>query len=496
MNLEIFERAGQKADAWSSLSLQDRSKVIAKMRKNIARRQVEISETIAIETGKPVTEVLNQEVTATLEMLSYFEKKYPRWLGERRFRYWRPGFWTKSNAIVFEPLGKIAVIGPSNFPFSLPLMAACSSLLCGNTAILKPSEHCPKTADIISSLIQESGLADGVWEIVRGGPEVTREVIAQPAVRKVIFIGSYKAGREVAEICGRYFKPCLLELGGWNAAIVCEDADLPWAAKGIAWSAFSAAGRSCVGTKQVFVPGSIIQRFIPLLFQEMKAIRLSVALDPSAEMAHQDPQKNLAKLKELVQDAMNKGATVWTQKGKAQDFSSLSLDGPILLIELSPVMPSAWISEEIQSPVLCVREAESVDQAAVEANACLSGLGASVWSRDLKKAKAIARRLKAGLVWINDSSVGLPQFPWGGINKSGWGRLFSELGVSELVCPKVISSEKRQGGRPKFWWFPYSKEKQEAFLALNDLLYGQKRVRKIFPLIAASTKNFLRARRH
>jgi acyl-CoA reductase-like NAD-dependent aldehyde dehydrogenase len=347
----------------------------------------------------------------------------------------------------------------------------------------------------MSSLIQESGLADGLFEIVRGGPEIGRDVIAQPEVRKVIFFGSFESGGKVAEICGRHFKPCLLELGGGSAAIVCEEADLSWTAKGIAWSAFSAAGRSCVGTKQVFVHSSIKKMFVSLLLEEMKALRLGEALDPAVEMASSTPSKSLAKLKEIVLDALNKDAQVWTQRGRVNDVSSSALDGPIVLLNLAPEMRAAWPGEEIEAPVLCIREVASVDQAIDEANAYLSGLGASVWSNNLRKARAIARRIKAGLIWVNDSSVGLPQFPWGGMNRSGWGRLFSEVGLTELASVKVISTEKRPGGRRKFWWFPYSREKHSAFLALNELLYGRRRAKKIFSLIASLIKNFLQTRR-
>jgi len=192
---------------------------------------------------------------------------------------------------------------------------------------------------------------------------------------------------------------------------------------------------------------------------------------------------------------MNKGAEVWTQQGEVRDFSALSLDGPLLLLNVDASMQVASPGEDISAPLVCVRETTSVDQALQEANVYLSGLGASVWSKDLRKAKAIARRLKVGLVWINDSSVGLPQFPWGGTNQSGWGRLFSELALTELTCLKVISAERQRGASRKFWWFPYSKEKHETFLALNALLYGQRNAKKIFSLIISFGKNFLRARR-
>jgi acyl-CoA reductase-like NAD-dependent aldehyde dehydrogenase len=284
MNADVFARAEKSAEAWAKVSPAERGRVLARLRRNIVRRQEEIMRTVAAETGKPVTEVAGQEVTAALEMLRFFEKKYPRWLKERKFRYLRPGFWTKANVIVFEPLGLLAVIGPSNFPFSLPLLASCTGLMCGNAIILKPSERCPGTASILRSLVRESGFPEGVFTTVEGGPEAAREVAAHPAVRKVILLGSYETGREIAEICGRHFKPCILELGGESAAIVCPEADLAWAARGIAWSAFAAAGRSCVGTKQVFVHASVSRRFVSLLQEETGAIRPGDIFDPSADV--------------------------------------------------------------------------------------------------------------------------------------------------------------------------------------------------------------------
>jgi hypothetical protein len=132
---------------------------------------------------------------------------------------------------------------------------------------------------------------------------------------------------------------------------------------------------------------------------------------------------------------------------------------------------------EWDSPILCLREVESIDQAVEEANRSSFGLGASVWSRDLRRAQEIARRLQAGIVWINDSSVGLPGFPWGGTKHSGWGRLLSREALTELTNLKVISRDRRLTSSRKFWWFPYSKAKYEILLSLNEFLYGRRKGR-------------------
>jgi acyl-CoA reductase-like NAD-dependent aldehyde dehydrogenase len=449
MRQGVFVRAENSAEAWGRLSPSQRGRFLARLRGNIVWRQEEIIRTVASESGKPVTEVAGQEVTAALETLRYFEKKYPSRLKERKFRCLRPGFWTKSNIIVFEPLGLIAVIGPSNFPFSLPLLASCAGLMCGNAVILKPSERCPKTSSLMRSLFSESGFPESAFTLVEGGPETARKVAANPSVRKVIVIGSYETGREMAEICGRHFKPCILELGGECAAIVCPDADLAWAARGLAWSAFSAAGRSCVGTKHVLVHTSVGGRLASLLKQETRVIRAGDILDPSADVdAGWPPELRFA--------------------GR--------LGAP----------PAA--GGEAPGPVLLVREVGSIDQAVEAANSLAFGLGASVWSRDLDSAAAIARKLNVGMVWINDAGIGLPQFPWGGTKRSGWGRLFGELALTELIHLKVISSDRPLFSSRKFWWFPYSRQKTEILTSLNSFLYGKKTARRLIRLARAGMR--------
>ncbi len=454
MKADIFRKAEGVASAWSSLPVRERGEFIRRLGKNIVRRQLEIVKTVALETGKPVTEVVSQEITATLEMLGFFRKNYPRWLNDRRFRYPRPGFWRKSNIVVLEPLGLIGVIGPGNQPFSLPVMACSAALLCGDTVLLKPSERCPKTAEIIRSLSTEADFPEGVFGVVTGGSDTACEIAAHPAVSKVIFFGTAPAGRQIADVCGRHFKPCVLELGERNAAIVCRDADLKRAARGLIWSAFSAAGKSCVAMNKVFVEASVFQGFIQRLRREMKAIRPGDVLDPSTDVAPQNEPEDLR-----------------------LDFPPEENAGP---------------GGPNLKPALVVQKVATTEQAVREANSFLSGLGASIWSRDLRKAGTIARRLRAGLVWVNDSSVGLPQFPWGGTKEAGWGRLFAESALTELVNFKAISVDRPAGLGRKFWWFPYSERKYQALLALNEFFFGKKSFANLISLCASLLRFYFR----
>jgi acyl-CoA reductase-like NAD-dependent aldehyde dehydrogenase len=467
------QREGQ-GRMWENLSLEDRRKFVVRLRKTIAHFQEEIARTVAGESGKPVTEVLSQEVTATLEMLRYFETRYPRELKPRGFRCRRPGFWTKANTIVFEPLGTVGLVGPANFPFSLPVMAAAASLLCGNRVVFKPAEKCPSTARLIGLLFRESGFPGPAFETVEGGEEAAREVIRRPSVRKIIFFGGYEAGSKVAALCGRHFKPCLLELGGSGTAIVRADADLRRAARGLAWSAFYAAGRSCLGTKVAYVHAPVKDRLAGLLVEEMGKLRAGRALDTATDVSTGRKEQTPPWMQRFLGEAKERGATVWTSAGV------------ILVVLAAPDSAERLLPDgEIAWPLLVVCPVDSDEEALRAVNGSAYGLGASIWSRDTRKARAMAGRLQASLVWVNDASVGMPRAPWGGAKRSGWGRLFSELAVSELTSTKVVSVEKSRIAKRKFWWFPYGRKKYDLLVAVNALVYGQKRLKTLFSTLSS-----------
>ena len=456
---------------WESLSLGDRRKLVVRLRRMIALFQEEIARTVAEETEKPVTEVLSQEVTATLEMLRYFETRYPRRLEPRRFRCLRPGFWAKTNTLLSEPLGTIGLIGPANFPFSLPVMTAAASLLCGNRVVFKPAEKCPATARLIGRLFRGSGFPGRVFEIVEGGEEAAREVIGRPSVRKIIFFGGYEAGRKVAALCGRHFKPCILELGGSGTAVVRADADLRRAARGLAWSAFYAAGRSCLGTKVAYVNRSVKDQLAGLLVEEMSKLRCGKALDPETDVCPRGEEELPPEVRRFLNNAGERGAVVRTSAGM------------ILVVLDTPSSKKLPIpDEEISWPLLVLCPVQTDKEALRAMNASAYGLGASIWSRDGRRARAMAGRLQARMVWVNDSSIGMPLAPWGGAKRSGWGRLFSDLALSELTSTRVISFERGRLSKQKFWWFPYGRKKYRLLVAVNALVYGEKRLRTLFSL--------------
>lgn len=453
---------------WSTIPPAKRARRVRSLRRIIADRQDFIARAIVVDTRKPITEALNQEVTATLGVLDDESSRYPTLLRGYRFQYVRPGFWTKSHRVVREPIGVIAVIGPSNFPFSLPVMQTAAALLCGNTVVLKPSEHAPRTAEEIARIFKTWDPEEKIVRVLNGDTSTAEFIVSHPAVKKVIFTGGREGGANIARLCALAMKTCVLELGGNAAAIVCEDADLDLAARGIVWSAFYAGGRSCVGTKRLFVDDRVADRLVEKIKKCIGDLTDGDPLDPSTDLNANPGQIEGSSLSRMIEEAASRGASIWTLSGKSNSSDPEVLAGPTLILDVH--LHSSIMYDEIPSRVLCVRSVASDDQAISETNESPYGLSASVWSRSRSRSRAIASRIDAGMVWINDASSGEPRFPWGGTKSSGWGRLYSDEGILELTNTKVISHDHRLTSRSKLWWFPYTKAKYRIFRMANKFL--------------------------
>ena len=413
----------------SGMSISARRIILKKLRFEIVENQKKLADAISSDTGKPVFEALNQEVTAALGMIRFFERKVPHWLKPRKFRYWNPGFWAKHNSVVYEPLGIIAVIGPANYPFSLIVMQAAFAFMCGNSVAIKPSEKCPRTSELIAELFNAVDPEGRYFSVLNGGPQIGEDLISSEKVKKVIFTGSYKTGRRISELAGKYFKSVILELGGSGGAIVCADANLKLAAKGIVWSSHYSNANSCIGTRRVFVEASIADKFWEFLQNEIQVLKSGDAADSNTDIN--------SSLKIILSNA-----------GKSDDFNS-------------------------DSAQIMFEKFESENKAVDLLNNSEFGLSASVWSKNTRRAKHIARQLDVGMVWINDVSAGAPGFPWGGTKHSGWGRMFSPEAVYALTNAKVISAERRRISTPKFWWFPYTQSKYNLVLFINKTVFGK-----------------------
>jgi acyl-CoA reductase-like NAD-dependent aldehyde dehydrogenase len=336
-----------------------------------------------------------------------------------------------------QPLGVCVGIAPWNAPVILGVRALALPLACGNTVVFKASEACPAVHRLIGTALKEAGLPDGVVNVLTNDPadaaEVVNALIDHPLVRHINFTGSTRVGRIVAERAGRHLKPVLLELGGKAPLIVLDDADLDAAVNAAAFGAFLNQGQICMSTERIVVDAKIADEFVKRLAAKAASLPLrDPSLGPTVLGSVVD-QRAATRVNELVDDAVAQGAQL-SAGGKGES----TLMPATVLDRVTPKM--RIYAEESFGPVVTVVRVNGDEEALRTANDTDFGLAAAVFSRDIARAWALARRVESGICHINGPTVhDEPQMPFGGVKASGYGRFGGKAGVDEFTVLRWIT---------------------------------------------------------
>lgn len=372
-----------------------------------------------------------------------------------RFELWGCEVWTNVPAsldlpvdVVFEdstrrdevhrkPFGVVAAIAPWNWPLLIAIWQIVPSIRVGNTVVLKPSEYTSIGTLELVRLIAEV-LPPGVINTVSGGGDVGARLVEDRDVDKIMFTGSAATGSRIAATAARNLTPTTMELGGNDAAIVLPDADPKAMAMGLFWGAFLNMGQTCACAKRLYVPANLHDSVVAELKALAEAMPMGNGMDPGIAMGPVQNRMQFDKVVSLVEQAKASGATV-VCGGKP-------LDRPGNFFPLTLVTNvhdgDALVDQEQFGPVLPIIRYEDVESAIASANRLDTGLGASVWATDIENAKAVAARIQAGTVWINQHGAIHPMVPFGGVKKSGWGVEFGTEGLKAVTRPQVISLKK------------------------------------------------------
>jgi acyl-CoA reductase-like NAD-dependent aldehyde dehydrogenase len=454
--------------SWRELPIRQRVEAIGRLRGLLSREAEQIAAAIAEERGRALTEALSQEVLPVLEMARFSMKHMPRWLAPRRVSCWSPGFWQKKTRLYTEPLGTVLVLAPRNFPFSLGMMSLIYLALAGNTVLLKPAEESTLVGPMLADLLRRSGLEDvGAAAVLPGDAEDGARLVAHPVIRKVFFFGGRAGGEGVSAQCARLAKSCVLETGGGSTAFVGRKADLELAASGLAWSAFYARGQSCVATERICVEQEVAEEFCRRFSHKVEAFARETG---SSGDALPYAPSDIERFSELLDDARAKGAVVRAH-GKTGERTGTDPRTwpPTVILNASTHM--RVFREEIFGPLVAVGTFPRLEAAVGEFNRRGLDLGASVWSRNGSRAMQLARSLRSRMVWINDSSIGLPGLPWGSEGRTGQGSLFSRFSLHEAVHCRWVSAHPGWSSHPRFWWNPYTPAKEKILLAVARFRY-------------------------
>ena len=336
--------------------------------------------------------------------------------------------------VTFEPLGVIGSIMPWNFPYWQAMRFAAPSLMVGNTTVLKPASATMQCGIEIEKCFNKIGTPDGVFQTLVGDSSIVETLIDSADLSAVTFTGSVAAGAKVAQRATSQIKKCVLELGGSDPFIVCEDADIEKAANGAVKGRFINCGQSCIASKRFIVTKRIANEFIEKFVQGAEKLKVG---DPLSDDTDLGPLVNASGLKTIdsqVKDSVKDGAEILT--GGEQIKSKGYFYKPTVLRNVSPKMRIA--QEEVFGPVAPIMVADDDMQAIKLANDSQYGLGASIWTEDFDRAEKLSRMVQSGIVSVNNIVASDPRVPFGGVKKSGFGRELSRYGMLEFVNIKSV----------------------------------------------------------
>jgi succinate-semialdehyde dehydrogenase/glutarate-semialdehyde dehydrogenase len=438
-------RAAQRE--WAQRSVRERARVLLRFHDLLLERQTEGLDLIQWESGKARKHAF-EEIAHVALLARYYARTAEGLLAPRR----RTGVYPLGLTRVIElrhPKGVAGFIQPWNYPLSLAIGDAIPALLAGNGVVLKPDTQTALTALWGHDLLVAAGLPEALWQVVLGdGPVVGPAVIDH--ADHVLFTGSTRTGRLVAERAASRLIGCSLELGGKNPMLVLADAPIDRAAEGAVRACFSSAGQLCVSVERIYVDRHVHQRFVDRFVEQTRAMRLRATVDFTADMGSLTLPAQLERVSAHVADARAKGAKILTGGRARPDVGPLFYE-PTVLAAVTPEMTCH--DEETFGPVVAVYPVDSEEEAVARANASVFGLNASIWTRHPARARRLAARLQAGTVNINEgygAAFGSIDAPQGGMGDSGVGRRNGRDGLLQFTEPQTVATQGWLGFEPPF----------------------------------------------
>ena len=388
-------------DGWSALSLHQRCDWLDKIADELENEIEEVARLEAMDTGKPMEVALNVDASRSVNNFRFFAD-FGRSLESQEFK-----MTDATNYVVRKPVGVVGLISPWNLPLYLLSWKIAPALLMGNTIIAKPSEITPLTAHFLGRLCVKIGLPDGVLNIVHGyGPEVGQAIVEHPEIKAISFTGGTSTGKIVAATAAPMFKKLSLELGGKNASVVLDDADLEIAVPGVLRSSFLNSGQICLCGSRVLVHSSIYEEFIHKYLQGLEEFNIGPVIS----------EQHRSKVLSYIELAKEEGGKILAG-GNVPDKAGAWIEATVIA-GLSHTSRTA--TEEIFGPVVTVHKFDTDEEAIEMANCTQYGLAGSVWSKN--RGREVAEKIESGMVWVNTWLHRDLRVPFGGVKDSGVGR--------------------------------------------------------------------------
>lgn len=403
---------------WEKIPVPKRGEILGRAGDLMVQRKEELARLMTREMGKILKETRG-DVQEGIDTAYYAFGE-----GRRLFGITTPSELPNKLAFtVMKPIGIAGVITPWNFPMAIPCWKIFPALLTGNAVVFKPASDTPATATKLVEILIEAGVPPGVINLVHGtGREVGEAILSHPDIGVISFTGSSEVGSRIAEVAGKGLKRVSLELGGKNPQIVMEDADIELALEGVLWGAFGTTGQRCTATSRLILHEPIHDRFVELLIERAKKIKIGNGLDETVEMGPVINEYQLNKILEYVEIGKKEGAKLvyGGERLTDGDYAKGWFMQPTIFVDVKPEMRIA--QEEIFGPVLSVIKVKDFDEAIEVANNTTYGLSSSIYTNNIKLAMRAVERLEAGITYINAPTIGAEcHLPFGGVKRTGNG---------------------------------------------------------------------------
>jgi len=426
-----LETAASCFENWRGLTFAERAAIANKAAAILRSRVDEFARPMTLEMGKRFEEA-QAEVRLSADIVAYYARHAEDFLAPEKLH-------PESGEAYIEsgPLGVLFGVQPWNFPYYQLARFAAPNLMAGNVVMVKHSGTVPQCALAFEKLWREAGAPAGAYTNVFISYDQVNRVIDDPRIKGVALTGSEDAGAKVAERAGKNLKKTTLELGGSDAFIVLEDADLEGALKWALWAKMNNMGQCCIAAKRIIVVEQLADAFLEKFQSAMEALVPGDPMDPATTLAPLSTESALVKLLEQVEEAIEAGATLITG-GQRIDRPGAYMQ-PTILTNIKPGNPA--YREEFFGPVALMFRVKDEDEAVALANDSDYGLGGSIFTQDVARGQRLATRIETGMVFINHPTWTASDLPFGGIKNSGYGRELSRLGIQEFVNKKLVRTQ-------------------------------------------------------
>jgi acyl-CoA reductase-like NAD-dependent aldehyde dehydrogenase len=467
---ELAARAREAQPQWEAIGFEGRARIMRRAQKWMLDHADRVLDAVVAETGKTYEDAQLTDLGYTASALGFWAKEGSTYLADERVPSWNnPVAAGKKLVIRYTPIGVVGVIGPWNYPIANSFGDCIPALMAGNSVILKPSEVTPLSSALMAEMLTECGIPEHVFAVATGDGSTGAALIAE--VDCVMFTGSSTTGKAVLKAAADALIPCYLELGGKDPMIVCADANLERAANAATFYSMNNAGQVCISVERCYVESTIYDSFVEKVTDNVRGLRQGVptavgTVDVGAVIF--PPQLGI--VEEHVQDAVDKGARVLTG-GHAGSGPGRFFE-PTVLVDVDHSMKI--MTDETFGPVLPIMRISDPEEGVRLANDSNYGLQASVWTGDVARGEALARRIEAGVVCVNDAQVNYTalNLPMGGWKSSGLGTRHGANGIRKYTKTQSLLVTRRALKREPFM-FPYSPRQTMMLRRFFKLLYGR-----------------------